>query len=527
MGNDNKIKSRKNEQLSVTEKELLLFLREELEPLKKIKKVNTYNLETEYAKTKKNVLWSVWIMLGATFVVAGLFTFFLIRELSAKDKKITVNLESFEDLSLKNLFNSLSRTQELYETAAKQHAEYTGALEAKLNQAKLTMDSDLDLLKRTRLSRQSINERSSKIKANYDAAVKAAHEQYDAKIAAAETEMKQYESQLKTYDSENVARAQEWEKKMDSERQVQELERRRLVENYESQLSVLRTELSETRQKDLDDRREATAELSSKYEAEIAELDPLLSDKAASDIFAYVRNGYLTPEEAAAVKARREAAAKEGSAEGASASAAAQSEGQDVKNPESYSQFNAASVISSYPALTESFARTLNSVQTKYDGYTYLSGISSGIPYRNTLKSVVRTEKALANDIASQLADSAAKEISSLASKNKTLSQKLSSAEAQRSVLTDLLNSGNLDPKADGYIISADNPSAIEVFMKDSVKPGIKTDGSTRVTVFDENKKRITTGALRFNAIGYYFSPDDSDARLESGQSIRMGVIKK
>ena len=57
MDNDNKVK------------ELSLFLGEELEPLRRSKKVQVYDLETEYAKTRHNRIWSVWITLGLTFVV--------------------------------------------------------------------------------------------------------------------------------------------------------------------------------------------------------------------------------------------------------------------------------------------------------------------------------------------------------------------------------------------------------------------------------------------------------------------------
>ena len=53
-------------------------------------------------------------------------------------------------------------------------------------------------------------------------------------------------------DTENVARAQEWERKMDSERQARQLEKQKLVDSYEKQLADARALLEETRRKDFE-----------------------------------------------------------------------------------------------------------------------------------------------------------------------------------------------------------------------------------------------------------------------------------
>ena len=142
MDNDDKIK------------ELSLFLGDELEPLRRSKKVQVYDLETEYAKTRHNRLWSVWITLGLTFVVFVLVTVFTIRGIGKSNDKIDVNLSSFEDLNLQNLFNQLEKAQEQFDEAVKRRASLQGALDARLDRAKQKMLADLDLLKRTSLSNE-------------------------------------------------------------------------------------------------------------------------------------------------------------------------------------------------------------------------------------------------------------------------------------------------------------------------------------------------------------------------------------
>ena len=127
MDNDDKIK------------ELSLFLGDELEPLKRSKKVKVYDLETEYAKTRANRLWSVWITLGLTFAVVVLVTVFTIRGIGKSNDKIDVNLSSFEDLNLQNLFDQLQRAQDQFDAAAKKKAALQGSLESRISQAKMKM----------------------------------------------------------------------------------------------------------------------------------------------------------------------------------------------------------------------------------------------------------------------------------------------------------------------------------------------------------------------------------------------------
>ena len=156
MDNDDKIK------------ELSLFLGDELEPLRRSKKVQVYDLETEYAKTRHNRLWSVWVTLGLTFVVFVLVTVFTIRGIGKSNDKIDVNLSSFEDLNLQNLFNQLEKAQEQFDEAVKRRASLQGALDARLDRAKQKMLADLDLLKRTSLSKSALAARRQKIQSDYN-----------------------------------------------------------------------------------------------------------------------------------------------------------------------------------------------------------------------------------------------------------------------------------------------------------------------------------------------------------------------
>jgi len=337
--------------------------------LRRTKKVEVYDLETEYQKTKKNIRWSVWITLAATALAVILVTVFTVKGLSKSNEKIEINFSSFATLGLQDLFSQLQKTQENYDEATKRRSELKGNLEAKLNAAKLAMENDLELLEEATLPEKIIKERRTKIREDYNAEVLAAHTEYDAPLLAAETEVKQYEEQLKNFDSENVARAQKYEQQMDSERQIYELERSRATKNFQDKLDKAAKELQETRQKGIEDRRKATREIASRYEGELASLDPEITDSKVHKIISETE-GKLGP-----------------------------------------SIFDANAFIKLAGNTSQKFSESLKQAQTDYENLFSLYQQASSIPYKNSMKSIVPAERKLSYNIIAAITSSAAEEI--------------------------------------------------------------------------------------------------------------------
>jgi len=76
---------------------LSLLLQEELVPLRKKKTVTNYDLENEYAKTRKNKDTSIWLTLGLTVAAVVLLTWGIVTKMSATNRDIEVSLNAFED----------------------------------------------------------------------------------------------------------------------------------------------------------------------------------------------------------------------------------------------------------------------------------------------------------------------------------------------------------------------------------------------------------------------------------------------
>lgn len=370
---------------SKIERELMLFLGDELAPLRRTKKVDVYDLETEYQKTGKNIRWSVWITLAATALAVILVTVFTVKGLSKSNEKIEINFSSFANLGLQDLFSQLQKTQENYDEATKRRSELKGNLEARLNAAKLAMDNDLEVLADSTLPDDVKKEKRAKIREDYNAEVLAAHTEFDAPLLAAETEVKQYEEQLKNFDSENVARAQKYEQQMDSERQIYELEKSRTAKNFQDKLDQAAKELQETRQKSIEDRRKATREIASRYEGELASLDPTIKDSKVNKIIS------------------------------------------DAESKLGPSIFDANAFIKLAGDTSQEFSASLKQAQVDYENLFALYQQASSIPYKNSMKALVPAERKLSYNIIAALTSSASSEIKAKNSELEKLNEQIAS----------------------------------------------------------------------------------------------------
>ncbi len=370
---------------SKIERELMLFLGDELAPLRRTKKVDVYDLETEYQKTGKNIRWSVWITLAATALAVILVTVFTVKGLSKSNEKIEINFSSFANLGLQDLFSQLQKTQENYDEATKRRSELKGNLEARLNAAKLAMDNDLEVLADSTLPDDVKKEKRAKIREDYNAEVLAAHTEFDAPLLAAETEVKQYEEQLKNFDSENVARAQKYEQQMDSERQIYELEKSRTTKNFQDKLDQAAKELQETRQKSIEDRRKATREIASRYEGELASLDPTIKDSKVNKIIS------------------------------------------DAESKLGPSIFDANAFIKLAGDTSQEFSASLKQAQVDYENLFALYQQASSIPYKNSMKALVPAERKLSYNIIAALTSSASSEIKAKNAELEKLNEQIAS----------------------------------------------------------------------------------------------------
>ena len=99
MDNDNKIKDAAASGTNDRKKEVRLFLEEELLPIEKSRQPSSsYDLEGEFAKTKKNKSFFIPLLMFACVTVVGFVTFLVARNVTQANERISVPADVFSDL---------------------------------------------------------------------------------------------------------------------------------------------------------------------------------------------------------------------------------------------------------------------------------------------------------------------------------------------------------------------------------------------------------------------------------------------
>lgn len=480
MGNEDKIETAQSD----LEKDVMLFLGDELGLLRKAKRINVYDLETEYSKTRKNKLWAVWIALALTFAVVVLVTIFTMRGLSASNQNVEVNLSSFETLNLQNLFDQVNRIQEKYDEATKRRVELKGNLDARLARAEMKRESDLELLKNTRLSKSVAQARRTQILSDYEKEIAAAHSELDENLAVADAEVAQYAEQLKSYDGESF-RDEKLRQQIDSERQLHQLEKQRLVRTYEDMLENSRVELQETRLKEFEERRAATTEITNRYEAEIALYDPIINDAKILGIVS------------------------------------------DAGKLDVAEIYSLEKIVDSEVNLSESFMEALKQIEENYEKLDALYKQSASIPNRNTMRSVVSAERKLSVELANGLTLAAVSEIEDISQKLRDTEEQRDAERMENLCFESILNSDIADEKTAGFVMALSGKYGLPAFIREAALPQITRDGSTRVDVFS-GRTKISSGFMFF-ADGKYFVALDDEAdkeKISVGNTFRISAKK-
>ena len=364
-------------------KEVRMFLDEELEVLHRSRAdVQAYNIEKEFSETAKHKSPLAMILLGICFMVVLSTVVVMSLVIDQKDKDISVEMSVFDDLNLKNLLDTVSKIQDNYDTAVKSRSDLINDREVELRNAESKLNQDKYLIESLKLSDAEEKKRLAKIQDSYNESVKNINNKYEPKIKALESEITSYENQLKEYDASKIQAAQEQERLINSERRVQELERRKLAQQYEDRIAELEQTIELLRSSSTEDVYRSVSTLSSKYQAEINGLDPKLHDIKAEDLIAESR----------------------------------------LSDPGKFDSSRKAYGISDETAVSG-----IKKFQDEYDNYNYLVSAVAALPQKNSIPSYVAASRAYVNS----MGETFVKTASNLESEKKTLSKQVSNLSSE------------------------------------------------------------------------------------------------
>ena len=446
MDHDNKVTGRQPAQKAGSaHRSVRLFLAKELAPLEERRAVNAYNLAEEYAKTQKNRNRRVWVLLAICFAAVILAASGITLFVSRADKRIEINIDSFDDLNLRSLLSSVGRTQSMYEAASKNRASLQASLDAELKAAEQKRDNDLFTMQSVAAvsTQAAIRRKAEAVEKEYQATIQRLHEEYDTQIQAAENEMQLYSAQLEDYDGAQITRAQEQAAAIDSERQLHSLEMKNQAARYEKQIADLRDQMAAQQRAAQKAQQAAVEEVRRIYQAKIDELDPFVRDARGNQVVQQ---------------------------------AAAGSAGSDLS-------FKAADFAAGSGSSARTLSDALADTQEAFEDFDYITHIVAAIPQERDIPSFVQAMKNKTYQIGSTLAKAA----KSLQQEADGLRKNIADLEQQVHLRDSWFDAYLTENLCDGLVLDASNKARLPVRLTKAAAQAV-AQGTVQAQIRDGKK---------------------------------------
>lgn len=275
MDNDNEIKQ-------LIRRESDSFLKNAL--IQSKGKEASYNLDTEFARTRHNKSFVVVGVTALTILILGVAAVAVTRVIERNIAKAPVNVTAFEDLNLKDILDSSKRNESDLARAKLELSQLDADLKSGLDAADRDYQSSVESIRARAPGSAEENRQIAEAAAARDAAQRKLKSDYASAAAKKRGEMATIQKRIDQYDSRSLAQAKEAQSTLANEQTAFDIEKKQQADLYESRIADLeagrRRDVSAlTRQKD-----DLAASLTARY-------NPKFGDSRASSLL----SGWVAP----------------------------------------------------------------------------------------------------------------------------------------------------------------------------------------------------------------------------------------
>lgn len=241
---DNGYKIKKGELQEQERKDIALFLGKEAQKLRTGGE-DGYNLEDEFRKTRVNKSAVVPLVLAGIIVVVIGVSWVLSTFINKKVREVDVDINSFQDLNLRDLLDTAKRygieMDNVSRELAALHRQYAADSETIMQR----FQDDLALLDALKLEnteyarrRLSLQRQADSDLHNLDIALKPA-------IQEKELELRSIQEKIAAYDTHSMEEARKQQEILDNQQRLHEIETDQLVSFYEKEIQSMETTIQE------------------------------------------------------------------------------------------------------------------------------------------------------------------------------------------------------------------------------------------------------------------------------------------
>ena len=300
MDNDNEIKKADDVEVKdLVEQSKLVFLREVIDDFRR--KQALYDAGTEFAKTKKNRSPIVpLVVLGMTllFVLGAVAVTLYIQEMS---KKITVGIQEFEDVNLKDVLDAAKRNEQDMQQAKRELETLNRGMEVEIQTVRDETRRELELIGTERISQDEKNQKIRAANAREARRIDAIQANYNPKVQEKNKAIKAIQAKVDEYDSRQVEKARKQEEVLNNQQRLFKMELDKTTKYYEDRLAALNAKYDKDTTALKDYHKNYVTALEANHKKEIENLtlkyNPKITDPGVTGLLSAGTNPQLLKEE--------------------------------------------------------------------------------------------------------------------------------------------------------------------------------------------------------------------------------------
>lgn len=240
------------------------FLQEVIEQSKK--EAVQYDLEQEFAKSRKNRSLIVPLTIVAVVLAVGVLSAFVTSRIVQKSNEIAVNISDFQDVNLREVLNTAKRLEAQISDATRRKTTLTQELNQQVQMIRNRAGQQIQLLDNENLSDAQRATRIASINSNAERSIANFQDEYQAQIDEIDAEIAVLQEQMAQYDTRQVEEAQKQEELLNSQQAAFDLQLEQQKNYYEQQIENLEAEYQENLESERSFHQQYDAGLIRKYD---------------------------------------------------------------------------------------------------------------------------------------------------------------------------------------------------------------------------------------------------------------------
>lgn len=208
--------------------------------------IETYDLEKEFAKTKKNKSPFVWItimLFVAVFAAAAVLVTLYIQN---RGKNVPVDIQAFADVNLKDVLDKAKQYEDQLDRAQRGLRDIRNEMDTEIKEVQLEAEQDIQLIQARNLGQAEENRQIAAVRKREEEQIAEVQNRFEGPIREKQAEINAIQEKINQYDTQMVEQARAQEEILNNQQKKFELEMEETVNYYEERIAELEEQQQDT-----------------------------------------------------------------------------------------------------------------------------------------------------------------------------------------------------------------------------------------------------------------------------------------